>query len=333
VLKAGRVHGVTAGSVFELFAPGTKEFDQSNASIGRAEITDVSLYEAVGQITEGGNVPQYSRAVERDHNYADRKLNVHIRPSVESETLKNIELELVKFPFIELTPEETNYHLLLREESDHIIIEAGDPTAISPHVPTNDPDAVRRVVEQVSQWARWFNVLSIENPSPQFDIDFKIDVVRDGETRSPYKNMGQADIVLDVGEEFQITVENKSNRELFLSMIDLSSDGAIDLVSPSSPGAQDILAAQGKWSTTLQTTLPTGRDSVKDVLKVIATTEPVDLSFLSQTPVRTATRVLSDADPLSQLIANAATGLTRGVTRINLESWVTTERIIEVVRP
>jgi hypothetical protein len=79
----------------------------------------------------------------------------------------------------------------------------------------------------------------------------------------------------------------------------------------------------------LKTTLPAGCSEVKDILKVFATSTHVDFSFLTQGAVRGNVRAAGN-DPLSQLLAQAVRGVTRGVESVDLESWATTERVIRV---
>jgi hypothetical protein len=76
---------------------------------------------------------------------------------------------------------------------------------------------------------------------------------------------------------------------------------------------------------------------VKDILKVFATTKPIDFHFLKkELPVkRGETRELPEEmkDPLGLLLAQASMSMTRDVGRpISLDNWVTAERVIEVKR-
>jgi hypothetical protein len=137
---------------------------------------------------------------------------------------------------------------------------------------------------------------------------------------------------LRLGEAFQITVENRSDENVYLAVLDLSTDESIALVFPSAPGAQEILAARGKWTKKLRTTLPSGRDEVKDILKVFATSTPVDFGFLAQAAMRGPGARSSSSDPLSQRSEQAVRGTTRGVVTVDVESWATKEAVVRVRR-
>jgi hypothetical protein len=329
-LKAGSVQGVTTGSLYDIYAPGTKTFSPPAVPIANIEITRVDAFRAEGKITSGGPIQAASRALERQHRYADRKLFIRYEGLELSETLKRIKRELDSMLFIEPVPEARGYNLLLVERNGNIVTEGSDPTEISPRVPVNSPDAVQRVVKQVSLWASWFNVLSIANQTSSVDIEVRVERVEGQGARSALSN---PESVADfkVGEILQITVENKTDMDVFLAVLDLSTDGSIALVFPSAPGAQEILAKRGTWTKKLRATLPTGRDEVKDFIKVFATSTPVDFSFLTQAAVRGNVRAQSN-DPLSQLLAQAVQGVSRGVATVDLESWATAEGIIRVRR-
>jgi hypothetical protein len=174
-------------------------------------------------------------------------------------------------------------------------------------------------------------VLSIANQTSSVDIDMRVErVAGQGMQPAPSDpNDAQADF--KPGEILQVTVENKSDQDVFLAVLDLSTDGSIALVFPEVPGAQEILARRGTWTKKLRTTLPLDRNEVKDFIKVFATSTPVDFRFLTQGAVRGHVPAQSD-DPLSQLLAQAVRGVSRSVATIDLESWATTEGVIRIHR-
>lgn len=331
-LKAGSVSGLTEGSLYEVYAPGTKAFSPPAAPVATIELTRVDAFISEGKIVSGGPVAGASRAVERKHHYPDRKLFVYYENLSGSETLQKIKSELAQMPFIEPASEPRGYNLLLAETDGQIVTEGGDPVPISPPVPVSDADAVPRVVAQVTRWASWFNVLSIANETPSIAIEVRVERPEGQGTRSPFENPDDVAADFRLGEVFQMAVENRSDENVYLAVLDLSTDGSIALVFPSASGAQEILAAGGKWVKKLRTTLPPGRDEVKDILKVFATSTPVDFSFLAQAAVRGPGARASSSDPLSQLLEQAVRGTTRGVVTVDVESWTTKEAVVRVRR-
>jgi len=330
-LRAGSVQGLTTGSLYDVYSPGTKTFSPPATSLAKVELTRVDAFRSEGKVVSGGPVQGASRAVERRHQYPDRRLVIHYSNLAESETLQKIKQELDRVPFITAVAEPRGYHLLLAKRDGHIVTEGSDPVEISPRVLAADAGAVSKVVEQVTHWASWFNVLSIDNQTSTVDVAVRIERLEGGGTRSPFENLDDIDADFTVGEQFQITVENKTDTKLYLAVLDLSTDGSIGLVYPEAPGATEILAPRGTWTRKLATTLPAGRAEIKDVLKVFATSDSVDFSFLTQGAVRGDVRGNSN-DPLTQLLAQAVRGVSRTVTRVDVESWATTEAVIRVRR-
>jgi len=332
-LKAGEVQGLTKGSLYDVYGPTSKRFSNPEKPVARVELTKVEPYMSEARIISGGAVLEASRAIERKHEYSDRKLIVHYLDLEKSAALRSIKAELDKLKFIVAAPQATGYQLLLREDRlrKAIVTEGGDPSEISPPVSLGDSDVVPRVVDQIQQWAKWFNVLSIESRAPAYTVRVTVQVVEDGRARSPFGREDQADIALEEGDEFELVVENTAGRDLYLSVLDLESTGAISQVFPEVVGAAEILPAGASWKRKLRTTLPAGRDSIRDALKVFATISPIDLRPLTLPPVRGGeTRGAAGQDPLNQLIENAATGVTRGTLRVDSDSWVSVTRFVEV---
>lgn len=344
-LEAGQVQGVTKGSTYDVYPPGTKSFGAETKPVAQVEVTDVDVTSATAKVRGQKTVADASRAVEREHRWPDPLLRVYFRlkdparlASAPSETLMKVKEELATFKHITSVPTESGYDLLLREQKDektgksYIITEGGDPTEISPRVAVTDPDAVSHVVTQVTHWAKWFNILGITNQTPELGLDFELEP--EGAAKgTPGPSDRQVNLTLSEGERFTISITNKSNRDLYIALLDLSGDGSVDVVYPAR-GAQEFVAPGKTWTKVLKTTLPQGRDSVRDILKLIATTQYADFSFLEQAAVRggqglAATRGKA-ANPLEELLANAAVGTTRGVASVEVGSWTTVDKVLEV---
>ncbi|MFC1793254.1 caspase family protein [Planctomycetota bacterium] len=346
-LKAGQAQGVTKGSIYDVYPPGTKSFDADTKPIAQVEVTDVDVTSSTAKVKEGKKVADASRAVEREHRWPDPVLSVYFRlkdpdkpESTPSETLMKVKEDLAKFKHITSVPTESGYDLLLREQKDektgknYIITEGGDPTEISPRVAVTDPDAVSHVVKQVTHWAMWFNILGISNQQPELGLNFELKAEGAAKSTSGPSDR-QVNLTLFEGEGFTMSITNKSKRYLYVALLDLSEDGSVDVVYPARR-SQEFIAPDRTWTKVLETFVPEGRDSVRDILKVIATTSYADFSFLEQTAVRGGPRLATTrgkaANPLEDLLANAAVGTTRGTKLVEVGSWTTTEQVLEVRR-
>lgn len=343
-LNAGQVNGMTVGSVFEVYAAGTKEFEPPQKPVGRVKLTNVLAFTSEGTRVSGNPIPQFSRAVEREHQYADFKLQIYYHGLSQSATLRAAKAELEKFKFIATVPEVDDisnargYHLLLRQEGNQIVTEAGDTSELSPRVPADSPAAVATIVDQVSQWAKWFNLLSINNPGSANKIHFTVKVISEKGLRDPFANLGKAEDTLKVGEQFEFTIENRASQDLYISILDLSMDGSVSVLYPFAEGAGELLKKGTSLTTErFRATLPNHRPdlkSVMDVIKVFATSKPIDLHFVQQKPVKgvEAFGIRNLNDPLEQLLGQAALSLSRGAepVRVTLNDWATASRVYMV---
>lgn len=327
-LKAGAVQGMTAGSLFMIYKPGVKQFQAPEKPIAEVKLIEVGDFEATGLITNNRQIDSSSRAVEYKHHYADRKLRVYFDGLANSSTLQTIRARLQEHNHVAELPQmpvPRNYQLLLRQAQNRIVIEGGDTTQISPPVAMSDPNVVERLVKQVTDWAKWFHVLAIENKTSALNIQFSL---------AGSGNQMQ-ERVIKAGDIIECTIKNASAAPVYITLLDLSSNGSVEVVYPKNFQVTDALAAGETLTRKLKMTVPPGRNSIKDILKVFATTQPVDFSFMKQAAIRgRGPQSRSSAnDPLVQLLENAALGKTRGSEDVTLEGWTTTARSFIVKQP
>ncbi|MCZ6915569.1 MAG: hypothetical protein O7I93_02230, partial [Gemmatimonadetes bacterium] len=323
-LRAGQVHGMTEGSVFEVYAPGTKTFEPGKG-MARVELTKVNPLNAEATILEGGPVPEAARAVEREHQFPDQKLLVHYRGLSASATLKAVKAELDQQGHIQGATEDDSYHLVLYDEGGTIHIEGLDKTVASEPVRAG-ARAVDAVVEQVQLWAKWFNVLSIDNAAgARLELTIVANAMQGG-SRDPFKQPDTYEGVIGDRETVTCIVKNRSKRDLYIALLDISTDGSISVLYPEQEGAAEVLPAGEEFEIEgIEFFVPAGREEVKDVLKVFATSTPIDFNALTQPGI--GSRGDGMTDPLGQLLEQATLGKTRGAKRkkVNLGDWVTVQ--------
>jgi hypothetical protein len=192
------------------------------------------------------------------------------------------------------------------------------------------------VVEDVMHWAKWYNIFGINHHHPELKVEFEIKKEEGAPESQPKLADQDISITFHVGEIFSIEVTNKSEKNIYIALLDLSSDGSVEVIFPYGTG-EEFIAPNKTWRQKFKTFLPEGRDSIRDVLKLIATTSYVDFNFLqldgvSKGPDLMKTRGKS-RNPLEQLLGNAALGTTRsGFKRIETVNWTTIDRVLEVHR-
>ncbi len=330
----GQVQGATVGSIFDVYAPGSKKFAPPERPVAKVQLASVEALSSEAVVVSGGKVAPASRAVEREHRYGSSRTRVYIGKIDEiarSPTLQSIRDALGDVKYIEIVSQPTQCQMQLRQVGPNIQTLAADTTTLSPPVPVSDSAVVERVIGQLKGWAKWFNVLSIRNAQTGIDVSFNI---KGSQTRDPMARVGKPDMGVFEGETVDAIFSNNGDRDLYIALLDLSSDGSIAVVYPSQQGSEEVLKPHLTLSRTLRTTLPKGRSNVTDVLKVFASYKPIDLTPLTQGRIRGDSEIGGELDPLDALLMDSA-GVSRGVTPVlsgpeNLVTWTTTQVVLRV---
>ncbi len=331
-LEAGRAQGLTDSSIFAIYKPGVKNFEDTTKAIAKVLLTKVESFSSEGKIIQGEQIAPFSRAVEIAHRYPDLKLLLYFDGIAASPTLKTIRTKLAEYQHIAILSQPAGYHLLLRERNREIVTEWPDTTVASPPVPIGDSDAVEHVVQQITAWAKWFNLLSLDNSTAGAKISLTIDSAK---KRGEFKFLAPEERQFKEGEEFECIIENPTRRELFFSILDLSTDGSVAVIHPEE-GASVLLRPGQRDTLSFVTFLPEDRDAVSDVIKVFATSQPYDFHLLTQPPVRGGKRGDQPPafnDPLYRLLEQATLAISRGSRKsVPRGDWATAERVFRVKR-
>lgn len=118
---------------------------------------------------------------------------------------------------------------------------------------------------------------------------------------------------INIGERFIISVENKSQTPLYIGTISLATSGAIIPLYPKAAGAAEaLMPGQVKDLPVCKVGGPPGEETVK----IIASTEPVDLTLLKQESITRGDEKLSkikaNSLQLQAILMRAAGTLSRG---------------------
>jgi uncharacterized caspase-like protein len=333
-LDIGQLEGATVGSVYDVYLPGSKTFAPPEKAAGRVQVASVGTVTSDATLLSSGKILPASRAVEREHRYGSMRMRLFIEGLEESTTLQSIRSALRPVKYIEVVDDPTLCNMQLRQQGNKIETLAADSTTLSPPVAINDPTMVERVVGQLMSWAKWFNILSIRNAHSEIDLRFTL---KDSRTRDPMARIGRADAGVTEGEMVDTTLTNYSERDVYVAVLDLSSDGSISVVYPSQQGAKEVLKPAAALMQSFKTFVPKGRSNVTDILKVFASYKPIDLTPLTQGQIRNIGDDSAELDPLQQLLMDSS-GVSRGLTPVlnkpvELGSWTTIQRVLVVKRP
>jgi len=330
-LDTGQIEGATVGSMYEVYPPGSRKFAPPEKSVARVQLTSVDSSSSVATIVGAGTIAAESRAVERNHHYANLKMRVYFDSIQSSPALQSIALALLTVKYVETVDKPTSCNMQVRQAEGKIQTLAADQSTLSTPISANDPAAVARVVEQIKAWAKWFNVLSIHNASSELELKFSL---KGSQTRDPMARVGRPDMGVFAGETVDATLTNNSDRDVYVAILDLSSDGSVSVVYPPDLGAKQVLTEGSSLTRTFTTFVPKGRATVTDILKVFASYKPIDLSPLAQGTIRSVAESPGESDPLEELLIDSTDG-TRGIvatTPMSLGGWATVQRVLVVKR-
>jgi hypothetical protein len=324
ILGAGQLHGITAGSVFRVYAPGSKRFSPPERPIANVRVSAVTPYTSEANVLGKGSVPDSSRAVEQEHRYENLRLRVYLDGPPDSAELEAVRRELADDKHIEFVSAAARCHVQVRQRGSRFLTLSADGYTLSTPIEVSRADAGARIGGQLAQWAKWFNVFHIQN-SQGPDIQFNVSAVRSGLLS------GRLDASLKDRGKVDLTIQNKSGKDLYVAVLDLSSDGSIEMSYPVEQGAAELLKAGGTVSHRMEMFVPKGRSVVKDTFKLFVSTKAIDLRPITQGRIKGAPDIAPGDDPLNDLIAEAA-GRMRGSRPVDTGQWTTAQRTIIVRR-
>jgi subtilisin family serine protease len=321
-VEAGKAFGLGKGSSLKVYAPGTTDFERTTPTAS-LKLTTVSDFEAEADVIDGGPVQAHSRTVLDAVTFGDASIPIFV-DTKQSAQLEKVKRALSEMQAIVLTQDERDARLVVQEREGRLRIHSGDLELLAPPVSATDSDAASHVIAQIRDIAHWMVVFTLKNP--ESSIQLSVDFHRAGDpagTPSPTEILS--------GTQLLYTVENRHNQPLYVYVLDISSDGSIDLLYPR--GEQQQLPVDGKLERRLKMSVPPGRHTVTDILKVIATLKPIDPSVFPQGPIRDAPQVTDrgTGDPLAQFLAAALRGSRVAVdVTIESHSWGTVQKAVRI---
>lgn len=355
----GAIHGLTVGSIFEVYPPGTKEF-KAGQGVGTIELNRVEPNTALAAWTAANPLAPTSRGVLRQFGHGQQKLGVYLSGPEAGTSLAAIRQTLTGADAVSpefassprysdvfvVTQQPADARLLLQNMSaadfnkippalnslpplaggapDHLVLMLADGFVLTPPSPANDPASKQRVLEDLTRWAKWLQLLATNNPgTSKLKVTFDIRSAASREAREP---LAAPDLTVRAGSELEMLVKNESDQPIYFTILDLDSTGGVGIVFPED-GVSQELAAGKPWMDKVPVLVPPGRRFNRDYLKVVVTAQPADFGFLRQ-PGRDI------GGPIGTLFGRSA-NVQRlvGPVRTQKDDWTTALKVLEVVVP
>ena len=363
VLDAGLVHGLTKGSVFDVYNPGSKYLDNPNNAIAQVQLYDVADFMSKARIlklVKGQNnedILESSCAVERVHHYEFENFPIYfLKPEdkqhyfpnqsinfldpTKSVALIKIGQKIKTIPHFKIAKSGNEARLLLGDCQGRIKIFKNSGLEI-PHssVNSNRTDVDTQVFKHLEHWSKWHNILAIENHrshAVRVSVNVKKGVRTTNTAETENDKISSEIKRFSHLDEVKIIVKNIGTGKCFFSILDISSDGSIVVLYPIIGDGQELLPGKSYEHQGVEVFVPQSYNKVTEIIKVIASDRQTNFKFLEMESSSIINRNSKDLnmDPLSALFHQAAFGDRVKVLR-NIEynyNWSTAVDIIEVVR-
>lgn len=327
-VEAGKALGVRNGATLKVYPPRTRNFETATVA-AVIEVVDAKDFESEARITEGVVAKAGSRAILEAATFGHTSIPVHVA-GAGSGLPKEVRAGLRESTSLNLVESERDAQIIVRQENGQISVTSGDLEDFVPSIPTSDELATKKVIDRVKDITHWLTVLSLENPNSRLKVDFTI-----RRKDSPTSTRAPSEVQTDTRVTYKVT--NNSNTDLYITVLDVSSDGSIELLFPLD-GEQQVLPKGDSLERDIRMFVPEGVASVTDTLKVFATKQPINASVFPKDSLRAPrveARRRGPVDPLTHFLDNAIRGVGLRAAApgpVKVDQWTTRQRILRVSR-
>jgi hypothetical protein len=327
-VAAGEVHGLGPGTSLRVYAPGTKSFADAPVA-ARVAVTSAGAFSSEAAIQGAGSVAPHSRAVLDAVRPLGFTAGLILEGDAASPLLQAVRQQLADYDFVRVVTSPADAHLRLRVAGQEAVLanREGEPLG---SVPIATADAAGEIVGRVLHWAKWNGTLAIDNPNPSLEVDLRLERVGSAGGVEP------APEEVPEGTRVRITAANRSSQPLYMVLLDLTSEGAVEPLRPRKGQPPEQVAPGRAISVDPTAGLKSGRQRTLDVVKLIATTKPVPSDVFTQEAAKRSADVgLAGEDPLTAYLRRAVRGRARDLQLepVVADAWVTRQRSLRVSRP
>jgi hypothetical protein len=344
-LGAGAVHNATAGSRYAVYGAGARVLEGTAGRVAVVRLKAVSDFSSVGEVEEGDAtlVQAGAPAVEIEHDFGSMKMPVHVmseeplaedvrgrvgQSSLLTHSASRAEADAtvaLRYPYLPDGGEnvEAGRKLFIIGGDGHPLVEPIEPDGLG----------AATALEKLEHIAKYHNLLAIENPDPQSRLRDKVRLRllkasgTGGDQLIPVERNEGGEPILKDDERIVFEVENRADAPVYVTLIDFSPQWSVKPFFPPAGAKDNSVAAGASRRTTRQRvwlpphlkSLPTGSPLPTEIVKLIATSEPVNFRSIWLPPTRKVGRVAAAQSSLFKVLEAAWGGGLRSATR-SLES-------------
>ena len=304
-IDGGGIQGLTPGSTFEVYPPGTRNFDKGRGV--PATLDQVFPNLSYLKLAEGAKLEPGSRAVERNRMYADYSLTIDWGSPNRAKAIDAVRANLKSNALYK--PVTSGAQLKIRLKDGRIVTYRADGSPYGKPLDSKSPATPKSLSERIANLAKWIRELEIDNPSTKQMVTVR--VLSDAANSAPQS-------AIQEGDRIKILVKHNFPRSMFVALLDFKEEtGEIATLELAKRGSNSDIPPGTEVSFPetefLEATLPAGKQATRDFLKVFVTDAPVNFAALARSDTR-------GANPLQDLLANGQGTRGQG-TRV--DSWGT----------
>jgi hypothetical protein len=360
-LTAGAAHGMTVGSQWATYSPGTKQIIEETPRLGIVKITVVRAVSSNAEIIEErqtGDITKGCRAVQETHFYGEMRLKIDIQIHNDYKAAINELLPLIsQSALLRLIEEGETADVRIYIVAPRTEVTEGDPVPqlkavtkptwavvgqdghliIPTHV-LDEPNVTALLRKNLEKIVRYRSALSLKNPNPSSLLKDKVEFIlkrkgSDGTWIEAKPEVNQWLPVFEEGDRLIFEIVNHYQYPIYISILDFGLTYGVNQLYPVTGASQrfdpakknDIGLRQGEEiELYLPDNFPDSQVGGTETFKIFATIYPADFSLLLQGGLR-------QGDPLlEQLLNMALTGEGDREARVirppQNQEWTTVER-------
>lgn len=354
-LEAGAVSGMSPGSLWRVYAPGTRELNDSAVLLGSVRILSVGASTSDAKVEEesqAGSVIPGARAVEGFARLAVDLLAPPEHPKTEAMAVALGRSKLLSRSYpgspsqvrvLLLSPGAPDSDLTRQAgaltEDVWVVVDDRNCLMGAP-VSTRKLEGAKIVVALLESMARLRAVAAVSNPDSPLAklVDFNLYRLNGHEGAPPIKN-DNGEMVFYEGDRLMLEMYNRSPRPLYVYVLDIGLTGRVAIVYPL-PGSGELLESDQRIqvgtrsSEDLTLSLPPGfarlpevfQGAARETLKLIVSTSPAEFRLLLQSGQRYRGR-----GPAGSLEDALAASFGSGAPFRSEEDWATFERTFRLL--
>jgi hypothetical protein len=311
-LAAGAVHNATVGSRYAVYGKQARALEGERGRVAVVRLKSVGDFGSAGEVEKGdaARVQVGGCAVEIEHDFGPMRMAVHVAGN--EPVMEDVRARVSASPLLTDTAAREGagaavtlrYPYLQNGEEDtgagrKLFILGGDGHPLVEPIEPGEGGAVT-ALEKLEHIAKYQNLLAIDNPDQRSRLRGKVKLRllkaaagAGNEPLPPERNQG-GELVLKDCDRIVLEVENKADMPVYITLFDFSPQWRVSPFFPPPAATDNSVAAGSSRRTKRQKvslpshlkSLPAGLPLPLEIVKLIATTEPVNFRSIYLPPTR-----------------------------------------------